>query len=110
MVAGDEFQSQPCKTIHYINGEKLEGWRCRELHKSVGTLSIWVRRVGLGHQVKFVPTHNQKMGCGDHFGAHSPISTLSNHSLYLLIMRDWMGLADMKWLIQSLHAQSWCET
>ena len=25
-------------------------------------------------------------------------------------MRDWMGQADMKWLNQSEHTQSWCET
>ena len=25
-------------------------------------------------------------------------------------MRDWKGQADMKWLNQSVHTQSWCET
>ena len=24
-------------------------------------------------------------------------------------MRDWKGQADMKWLNQSVHTQSWCE-
>ena len=82
MVVGYEFQSQPCLTIQHTNGERLEGLRCCELPESVSTHSIWVRKVGLG-QAKFVPTHDQKTGCGDHFRAHTPISTLYNHSLYL---------------------------
>ena len=32
---------------------------------------------------QFVPTHDLKTGCGDHFTAHIPISTLSNHWPYL---------------------------
>ena len=74
MVVGDEFQSQLCLTIQYTNGERLEGLRlrCCELPESVSTHSIWVRKVGLG-QAKFVPTHDQKTGCGGHFRAHTPI-------------------------------------
>ena len=79
MVVGDEFQSQPCLTIQHTNGERLEGLRCCELPESVSTHSIWVRKVGLG-QAKFVPTHDQKIGCGDHFRAHTPVSTLHDHS------------------------------
>ena len=82
MVVGDEFQSQLCLTIQYTNGERLEGLRCCELPESVSTHSIWVQKVGLG-QAKFVPTHDQKMVCGDHFRPHTPISTMSYHSLYL---------------------------
>ena len=82
MVVGNEFHSQPCLTIQHTKGERLEGLRCSELPESVSTHSIWVGEVGLG-QAKFVPTHNQKTGCGTHFRAHTPISTLSNHSLYL---------------------------
>ena len=107
MVVDDEFQSQLCLTIQYTNGERLEGLRCCELPESVSTHSIWVRKVGLG-QVKFVPTHDQKIGCGDHCRAHIPISTIP-YTL-ILIMRDWKGQADVRWLNQSVHAQSWCET
>ena len=82
MVVGYEFQPQPCLTIQHTNGERLEGLRCCELPESVRTHSIWVQKVGLG-QVKLVPTHDQKTGCGYHFLAHTPISTLYNHSLYL---------------------------
>ena len=84
MVVGGEFQSQPYLTIQHTNGERLEGLRCCELpeSESFSTHSIWVGEVGLG-QAKFLPTHDQKTGCGTHFRAHTPISTLSNHSLYL---------------------------
>ena len=82
MVVGDEFQSPPFPTVHYTFDDTLEGLRCCELPESVSTHSIWVQKVGLG-QVKLVPTHDQKTGCGDHFRAHTPISTLYNHSLYL---------------------------
>ena len=82
MVVGDEFQSPPFPTVHYTFDDTLEGLRCCELPESVSTHSIWVQKVGLG-QVKFVPTHDLKTGCGDHCRAHAPISTLYNHSLYL---------------------------
>ena len=82
MVAENEFQSQPCLTIQYTNGERLEGLRCCELPESASTHSIWVRKVGSGQAI-FVPTHDQKTGCGDHFRAHTPISTLYNNSSYL---------------------------
>ena len=82
MVVGDEFQSQPCLTIQHTNGERLEGLRCGELPELVSTQPLWVQKVDLG-QAKIVPTRNQKTGCGCHFRPHTPISTLSNHSLYL---------------------------
>ena len=82
MVVEDEFHSKPCLTIQYTNGERLEGLRCCELPESVRTHSLWVRKMGLG-QAKFVPAHDQKIGWDKHFRAHIPISTLSNHSLYL---------------------------
>ena len=31
-------------------------------------------------------------------------------SFIILLMRDWKGQADMKWLNQSVHTQAWCET
>ena len=82
MVVGDEFQSPPFPTFHYTFNDTLEGLRSCELPESASTHLIWVRKVGLG-QAKFVPAHDQKTGCGDHFRSHTPISTLSNHSLYL---------------------------
>ena len=99
MVMGDEFQSSLSLTIQHTNGERLEGLRCCELPESVSTHSIWVRKVSLG-QAKFVPTHDQKTGCGGHFRAHPPISTSSNQSLYLwweigrvkLIWNGWISL------------------
>ena len=81
MVVEGEFQYQPCLTIHYTNGERLEVLGCCELSESVSTHSIWVRKVGLG-QAKFVPTRDQKTCSGRHFSAHRPILTMSNHSLY----------------------------
>ena len=82
MVLDDEFHSQPYLTIQHTKGERLEGLRCCELPQSVSKHSIWVGEVGLG-QAKFLPTRDQKTGCGCHFRPHTPISTLSNHSLYL---------------------------
>ena len=82
MVVGYEFQPQPCLTIQHTNGERLEGLKCCDLTESVQTNSIWVQKVGLGN-AKILPIHDQKTGYGDHFRAHTPISTLSNHSLYL---------------------------
>ena len=35
-------------------------------------------------QAKFVPTHDSKIGCSDHFIDQITISTLSNHLLYYL--------------------------
>ena len=82
MVMDDELKYQHCITIHYTYNDVLEGLGCCELPESVSTHSIWVRKVGLG-QAKFVPTRDQKTGCGDHCRDHTPISTMSNHSLYL---------------------------
>ena len=76
------YQSEPCLTIQHTNGQRLEGLRCCRVPESVSTHSIWVGEVCLGH-AKFVPTHDQKIGCGTHFRAHTPISALSNHTPYL---------------------------
>ena len=42
LVIYDEFRSQPCKTIHYTYGERMEGLRCCELSDLVPTPSILV--------------------------------------------------------------------
>ena len=76
-----EFQSPPSQIIHYAYGDTLEGLGCCELHESVSTHTIWVRKVSMG-QAKFVPSQSWKIGCGDHFSAHIPISTMSNLSSY----------------------------
>ena len=57
VVAHDEFQSQPCKTIDYTYGERMERLRCCELPKSVQTHTILVWKVDKG-QARFVPTHD----------------------------------------------------
>ena len=72
MVVEGEFQSQPFLTIYYTNGEKLEGLGCCELPESASNHTILVLKVGLG-QAKFVPTHDQKIGCGEDFSAQTPI-------------------------------------
>ena len=41
-----------------------------------------------------IPSQSRKKGCGDHFCAHIPISTMSNHSLYL--WRE-IGRVEMLW-------------
>ena len=82
MVLEDEFQSPPSPTIHYTYNDTLEGLGCCELHESVSTHTIWVRKVSLG-QAKFVPSQSWKIGCGDHLSDHIPISTMSNNTLYL---------------------------
>ena len=81
-VVEDEFQSPPCSTIHYTYDKRLEGLRCYGLPESVITHTIWVQNVSMG-QANSVPTQNSKIGGGDHFSVHIPISTMSNHSLYL---------------------------
>ena len=81
-VVEGEFQSPPSPTIHYTYNDTLEGLGCCELPESASNHTIWVRKVGLG-QAKFVPTHDQKIGCGEDFSAHTPILTMSNHSSYL---------------------------
>ena len=83
MVVEDEFQSQlqPCLTVKYTNDERLEGLGCCELPESVSTHSMWVQKVSMG-KAKFVPYQSWKIGCGDHFRAHTPIWTMYNHSLY----------------------------
>ena len=100
MVLEDEFQSPPSPTIHYTYNDILEGLGCCELHGSVTTHTIWVRKVSMG-RAKFVPSQSWKIGCGDHFSAHIPISTMSNHSSY-----QWreIGRVEMLWNVWiSLH-------
>ena len=60
MVVGDEFQSQPCLTIQYTNGERLEGLRCCELPESVSTHSIWVQKVGVWAMPNLYPLATRK--------------------------------------------------
>ena len=78
----DELKSQPCKTIHYTHGERMEGLRCCELPSAVQTRSILVSKVDKG-QAYFDPTRDWNSRCGDHYRAHIPISIISNNSLYL---------------------------
>ena len=82
VVDKNEFKSQPCTTIHDTYNEQLERLRCCELPKSVQTHTILVWKVDKG-QIRFVPTHDPKTCCGDHFRAHIPTSAFSNQSLYL---------------------------
>ena len=88
-------QSQPSPTIHYTYNDILEGLGCCELPKPFNTHAIWVGNVSMGMgQAKFVPSQSWNIGCGDHFCAHIPISTMSNHSLYL--WRE-IGRVEMLW-------------
>ena len=82
LVVDDEFQSQPCKTIHYTYDERMEELRCCELPKSVQTYWILMSKVEC-RQANFDPSRDWKTRCGDHYRAHIPISTFSNHSLYI---------------------------
>ena len=93
LVVDDEFKSQPCKTIHYTHGERMEGLRCCEMPKSVQTHSILVGELNTG-QAYFDPTRDWNSRCGDHYRAHIPISIFSNHSLY-----SWwdIGRVEMLW-------------
>ena len=81
MVVEDEFQSQPCLTIYYTNGEILEGSSWYELPDLVQSHSILVWKVDMG-QANFDPTHDSKPRCGDHFRQWIPISTFSDHLSY----------------------------
>ena len=82
MVVDDEFKSQPYLTIHCTNGETLKGLSWCEWPESVQTHAILVWKADKG-QANFDPTRDWKAFCGDHFGAHIPISAFSYHSLYL---------------------------
>ena len=72
--------------------------RC-ELPESVSTHKIWVQKLSMV-QSKFLPAHDQKIDCGDHLSDHIPISTMSNHTLYLwrdirrveMLWNGWIGL------------------
>ena len=81
MVVDDEFKSQPCKTIHYTHGEKIEGLRCCELPKSVQTYSILVSKVEC-RQANFDPIRDWKPCCCDHYRVHMRISIFSIHYTY----------------------------
>ena len=80
-VVDDEFQSQPCLTIYYTNGEILEGLSWYELPDLVQSHSILVWKVDMG-QANFDLTHDSKPRCGDCFMEWIPISTFSDHLLY----------------------------
>ena len=61
LVVDDEFKSQPCKTIHYTYGERMERLRCCELPKSVQNHSILVSIVlDKGHAINFDPAMTGK--------------------------------------------------
>ena len=59
LVVDDELKSQPCKTIHYTYGERMEGLRCCELPKSIQSHSILVSKVEY-RQDNFDPTRDWK--------------------------------------------------
>ena len=59
LVVDDEFKSQPCKTIHYTYGERMEELRCCELPKSVQTHSTLVSQVDKG-QATLTPPVTEK--------------------------------------------------
>ena len=69
----------------------------------------WCEKCDTG-QANSYPNYDSITHCYHHFRAHTPISTSSNHSLFL--MRDWKGQAAVavKFLDQSKHTTSWCET
>ena len=68
-------------------------------HESVSRHKIWVQKLSMV-QSKFLPAHDQKIDCGDHLSDHIPISTMSNHTLYLwrdirrveMLWNGWIGL------------------
>eukprot|EP00956_Cyclotella_meneghiniana_P010845 scaffold15182_cov36-Cyclotella_meneghiniana.AAC.1 len=45
LVVDDEFKSQPCKTIQFTYGERMEGLGCCESPKSVQTHSVLMQKV-----------------------------------------------------------------
>ena len=107
MVVEDEFKSQPCKTIWYTNGERMEGLRCCELLGPVQTHTILVRKVDR---------------CKSNFDPISPapqkhvVATIlrptyqsqPSSTIHHNMMTDWKGCDAMKWLNRSNHAPSWC--
>ena len=82
LIVDDEFKSQPCKTIQYTYGQRMEGLRCCGLPETVQTHSILLWKVENRHD-NFDPTYDWKTRWSDHHRNHIPISTFSNHSLYL---------------------------
>ena len=74
-----------------------------ELLESVQTHSILVWKIDSGHQAKFVPTHDLKIGCSDHFLDESPISTLSNYSLCLWWKIERVKLMWIAWINPRTH-------
>ena len=82
MSITNEFQSQPCVTIHYTYDKTLEGSSCCQFFESVHTHLILVRKVG-EDLATFVPTRLKNSFYGDHCRHQIPISTLYDHSSYL---------------------------
>ena len=60
MVVEDEFKSQPCKTISYTIGERMEGLRCCDLLGPVSTHTILVRKVDRYAGPTLTPTRTPK--------------------------------------------------
>ena len=75
------YQPQSSPTIHYTCNEKLEGLRCCELLGPIQTHTILEWKVD-ECKANFDPTRTSKTRCGDHYRAHIPITTFSNHSSY----------------------------
>ena len=97
MSIHNEFQSQPCMTIHYTYNETLEGSSCCEMLESIQTCLILVWKVGVD-LATFVPTHDSKTVCGDHIRQSIPFSTLPNHSLYLWWDIERVKLLSIAWI------------
>ena len=89
LVVDDEFKSQPCKTIHYDYGERMEELRCCELPKSVQTHSILVSQVDKGQANLTPPAVTEK---------HIVVTIISTYTNLILaksfnipMMRHWEG-------------------
>ena len=54
--------------------------------------------IGVMDLTTFVPTHDSKTGCGDHFSPWIPIPSLSNHSSYLLWDIGRVKLMSIAWI------------
>ena len=54
-------------------------------------------------QAKSVPAHDSKLGCGDHFRAHVPISTLHNHSSFYWWDIGRVELMQRPWINPNIH-------
>ena len=82
MVVDNEFQSQPCPTIHCTNDWTLdEGQADVNIWNQSKLTPSWCEKVMQANQL-FSPPHVSKVSGGDHFIDRIPISTFSNQSLY----------------------------